>query len=99
VPEPDAEPDPVALPEPDTLPEPEDRSRLELEEPVPDVVPEPLPEPDTLPEPEVLPLLDLLAPPSSESDELDAEQPPKARAPTRSGTANNFFLSMGSSFF
>lgn len=93
MPEPEAEPepDPDALPDPDTLPEPDDGSvdlERELEEPVPDMLPdpEPLPDPDRLPEPDVLPLLDLVLPPSSESDELDAEQPPMASAPTRSGT-------------
>jgi hypothetical protein len=94
VPEPDAEPDPLPepLPEPDTLPELGDRSLLELEEPVPDTLPEPdaLPDPDTLPD--VLPLLDLAFPPSPESDELDAEQPPMARTPTRSGTVVNKFF-------
>ncbi|MGH7767125.1 MAG: hypothetical protein ACREQP_06695 [Candidatus Binatia bacterium] len=91
MPEPDAAPEPVPLPDPETLPEPDDRSLLELEEPVPDMLPEPepdaLPDPDTLPD--VLPLLDLAFPPSPESDELDAEQPPMARAPTRSGTVAN----------
>jgi hypothetical protein len=97
VPEPDAEPEPLALPEPDTLPELEGGvSDLELDDPEPDMLPEPV----ALPEPDVLSLLDLALPPPSPSDELDAEQPPMASAPTRNGTVNNkFFLFMGSSLF